>query len=148
MTGKRINRRQVLRLGAGASALALLSGCDTMSFGLPSLGNLSLPTAKPQAGANQSFGTGPVKVALLLPLSGDAGLAATGVSMANAAQLAMDYLAEPAQGDRQYHHCRQGYRCDRGRRGAAGERRRGRRGQPHPRAAEGRPGGGRRRHRP
>jgi hypothetical protein len=88
-----VDRRQVLRLGAGLGALSLLSACDTTSFGLPSLGNLTLPTAKPQASANQSFGTGPVKVALLLPLSGDAGLAATGISMANAAELAIDYLA-------------------------------------------------------
>ena len=88
-----LDRRHLLRLGAGLGALSLLSACDTMSFGLPSLGDLSLPAAKPQPRAGQNFGTGPVKVALLLPLSGDATLAATGASMANAAQLAMEYLA-------------------------------------------------------
>ena len=48
----------------------------------------------------QSFGNGPVRVALLLPLTGDAALAAVGISMANAAQLAMDYVqASPKIGD-------------------------------------------------
>lgn len=40
----------------------------------------------------QSFGKGPVRVALLLPLSGDPALAAVGTSMANAAQLAIDFI--------------------------------------------------------
>ncbi len=48
-----------------------------------------LPTAE-----GQSFGTGPVRVALLLPLSGDPAIANVGVSMANAAQLAIDYIAQ------------------------------------------------------
>lgn len=45
----------------------------------------------PQA-AGDTFGNGPVRVALLLPLSGDPAVAAVGTSMANAARLAMDFI--------------------------------------------------------
>ena len=44
------------------------------------------------AGPSQSFGRGPVKVALLLPLSGDPGTAAVGNSLANASRLAMAFI--------------------------------------------------------
>ncbi|MDB5506879.1 MAG: transporter substrate-binding protein [Devosia sp.] len=44
--------------------------------------------------AGESIGTGPVRVALLLPLSGDPGLVQVGLSMANGARLAMAYIAE------------------------------------------------------
>lgn len=81
-----IDRRKVLRLGVGLSALVLLAACDTTSLNFA-------PGGAPSAATGQSFGTGPVKVALLLPLSGDPGTAAVGTSMANAAQLAMDYVA-------------------------------------------------------
>lgn len=43
-------------------------------------------------GPSQSFGRGPVKVALLLPLSGDPGLAGVGTSLANASRLAIDFI--------------------------------------------------------
>jgi ABC-type branched-subunit amino acid transport system substrate-binding protein len=94
-----LDRRDVLRLGLGVGALALLAGCDTTGFGLPSFGAI-IPPATPKPRGTQSFGSGPVKVALLLPLSGDAAAAAIGASMANAAQLAMDYVAgAPRLGD-------------------------------------------------
>jgi hypothetical protein len=60
---------------------------STAGFGAP------LPTSLPQAGG-QSFGTGPVRVALLLPLSGDPRLSGVGTSMANGARLAMDFIAQ------------------------------------------------------
>lgn len=88
----RLYRRDFLRLGLGAGALTLLSACDTTGFGMPAFGNLALPIA-PKPPAEQTFGKGDTKVALLLPLTGDAGPAAIGASMANAAQLAMDYIA-------------------------------------------------------
>ena len=44
------------------------------------------------SGPAQSFGRGPVKVALLLPLSGDRGLASVGTSLANASRLAMAFI--------------------------------------------------------
>jgi hypothetical protein len=92
-----INRRDVLRLGAGLGALSLLAACETTGFQSGSLGG-SQGGSSPASG--RSFGTGPVKVALLLPLTGDSALATVGVSMANAAQLAMDYVAAtPKIGD-------------------------------------------------
>ena len=44
--------------------------------------------------AGQSYGKGPVRVALLLPLSGDPALTAVGTSMANAAQLAIAFIEQ------------------------------------------------------
>ncbi len=41
----------------------------------------------------QTFGTGPTRVALLLPLTGDPAVTAVGISMAHGAELAMDYIA-------------------------------------------------------
>ncbi|MGN6103038.1 MAG: penicillin-binding protein activator [Devosia sp.] len=82
-----IDRRQALQMMGGASLVALLAACDTSSF------NLS-PTASGPATPPRTFGTGPVRVAMLLPLSGDASLAQVGISMANAAQLAMEYAAQ------------------------------------------------------
>jgi ABC-type branched-subunit amino acid transport system substrate-binding protein len=88
----RLYRRDLLRLGLGAGALTLLSACDTTGFGLPSFASLPLAVG-PKAPRPQNFGNGKTKVALLLPLSGDAGTAAIGASMANAAELAMDFIA-------------------------------------------------------
>lgn len=42
--------------------------------------------------AGRTIGAGPVKVAMLLPLSGDSSLSAVGSSMANSAELAMDFV--------------------------------------------------------
>ncbi|MDR3476100.1 MAG: penicillin-binding protein activator [Devosia sp.] len=92
----RLNRRQMLRFGGGMSALALLAACDTTGFGFGPVGSDNGP---PQAVA-QTFGTGPVRVALLLPLSGDPAVSSVGISMANAAQLAMAYVSgNPRLGD-------------------------------------------------
>ena len=44
------------------------------------------------SGPSQSFGRGPVQVALLLPLSGDPALAEVGQSMANGSRLAMAFI--------------------------------------------------------
>ncbi|GLQ58166.1 penicillin-binding protein activator [Devosia nitrariae] len=45
-----------------------------------------------QQASGESIGRGPVRVALLLPLTGDATLSSTGHSMANGARLAMSYI--------------------------------------------------------
>lgn len=91
-----LNRRQALRLGGGLSLMALLAACDTTNFNFGSMSGSSQP---PQGGG-RSFGTGPVRVALLLPLSGDPAISSVGISMANGAQLAMDYVAaNPRIGD-------------------------------------------------
>ena len=78
----------------GGLSLLSLSACS--SFDFPSFGNPAPPSNGPLA-QGQSFGTGPVRVALLLPLSGDASLSAVALSMLNGAQLAMDFIASNAQ---------------------------------------------------
>src|SRR5437016_752392 len=87
-----MSRRRAL---LGGLSLLTLSGCTGLDF--PSFGD---PT-RPPLDANglplaqgQTFGNGPVRVALLLPLSGDA--AVVGQSMANGASLAMDFIAANA----------------------------------------------------
>ena len=78
----------------GGLSLLTLSACSAGGFDFPSFGSLSpqqpadgsLPLAQ-----GQSFGSGPVRVAMLLPLTGDA--ASVGQSMANGAQLAMEFIA-------------------------------------------------------
>ena len=76
--------------------LAQVAGCSNMSlpqFSNPfpttntTIANPTLPTA-----AGQTLGTGPVRVAMILPLSGD--VATVGQSMANAAKLAMDFIEQ------------------------------------------------------
>src|SRR6185312_1984765 len=84
-----ITRRRAL---LGGLSLFTLSGC---SAGDLNFSNMLSPITGPQAPAapqGQSFGTGPVQVAMLLPLSGDPSLIAIGSSMANGAQLAMEFI--------------------------------------------------------
>lgn len=88
-----IGRRTILGL-AGLGGMALLAGCSNFSFG-PDINTRTLggpggtgQNLPPVAG--QTIGTGPVRVALLLPLSGD--VASVGTSMADGAILAMDYI--------------------------------------------------------
>ncbi|HZY68879.1 MAG TPA: penicillin-binding protein activator, partial [Devosia sp.] len=87
-----ISRRGLL---SGFSVLAL-SACTGRGFDFGGNG----PSPPPDNGMNlplaegQTFGSGPVRVALLLPLTGEA--ATVGVSMAHGAELAMDFIAENA----------------------------------------------------
>jgi len=82
-------------LGLVMGVVTLVSGCSSLSF--PQISNpfpsaaTQLPGQTLPAAAGQVIGTGPVRVALLLPLSGD--VASVGISMANAAQLAMEFIA-------------------------------------------------------
>ncbi|CAN0559699.1 unnamed protein product, partial [Laminaria digitata] len=84
-------------MALGMAALSLtLAACSSGSFDfggptLPGPGAADTTTALPAA-SGKTFGTGPVRVALLLPLSGDASLATVGTSMANAAELAVEYV--------------------------------------------------------
>lgn len=64
-------------------------GAGSSTFGPAPNAGQALPSA-----AGRSFGTGPTRVALLLPLSGDPALVGVGTSMANAAELAIDYIAK------------------------------------------------------
>jgi branched-chain amino acid transport system substrate-binding protein len=103
-SGKRAGRA----IGAGlvlGFGLALAScapgefsiGSRTISFAGPSepvqAAAPAMPPAMPmQMGTGESFGRGPVRVALLLPLSGDPGLNMVGISLANAAKLAIGFI--------------------------------------------------------
>ena len=94
--GSRGHRSGLARLAMAGLATLTLGACSVgdigSSFsGFGTLGGNSDPNALPAA-AGQTFGTGPVRVALLLPLTGDPSLAAVGTSMANAAQLAVEYI--------------------------------------------------------
>ncbi|WDR07342.1 penicillin-binding protein activator [Devosia rhodophyticola] len=101
------------RAGIAGVALAVLAGCApgeyaigsrTISWPGPSLPQADVPDAManqivpiglpgtPVQTSGQSFGRGPVRIALILPLSGDAGLSSVGTSMANGARLAMNYI--------------------------------------------------------
>ncbi len=80
--------------GLGAATLFVLAACSPGGFDISrgfgpqaNIGESTLPLA-----AGQSFGKGPVRVALLLPLTGDPALASVGVSMANASRLAIDFI--------------------------------------------------------
>src|SRR3569623_1099075 len=94
---QQFHRRHILCAGAGLSALLLLAGCDTMNFNLAGPGSARGPAAGGRPAPGRNIGNGRVRVALLLPLSGDPTLAAVGTSMANAAQLAMDDVAAAAK---------------------------------------------------
>jgi ABC-type branched-subunit amino acid transport system substrate-binding protein len=66
-----------------------LSGC---SAGDLNFSHMLSPIGGPPAPQGQSFGSGPVQVAMLLPLSGDPSLTPIGTSMRNGAQLAMEFV--------------------------------------------------------
>src|SRR5690606_17007221 len=86
----------------GAIALSLLvalAACSPASFFGPSTAPVpvqaAMMSAPPVVSAveGETLGTGPVRVALLLPLSGDAALSQVGTAMANSARIAMRYIA-------------------------------------------------------
>ena len=99
-----------LRRGALAVALGVvLASCTPGSFqigsrtigwppgnvggGSSGVGAAPIPSQSPMpVSGGEVFGRGPVPVALLLPLSGDRGLADVGTSLANASKLAMAFI--------------------------------------------------------
>lgn len=84
---------RLTRLAGAASVTLVLAACSVggmMNF--PVGGGASAdPTALPAA-TGTVFGKGPVRVALLLPLTGQSTLKTVGTSMANAAQLAVESI--------------------------------------------------------
>ncbi len=80
--------------GTGAGLAGLLAGCSNFSFGPSNISTRTIGINDAPA-VGQTAGTGAVKVALILPLTGE--LASVGVSMANGAQLAMDYILSNSQ---------------------------------------------------
>jgi len=83
-------RRAAVFVGVAAGTIAL-SACSNPSFSPGSHeGPLSAPTTAPTGTqASDTIGSGPVKVALILPLTQGSGPSAVGASMRNAAQLAL-----------------------------------------------------------
>ena len=86
-------------LGGG---LALtLAGCNSTGLQLPNDavgGGPAAPTAAQPAGGppvGETLGTGPVRVGMILPLTQNGGPSPIGVSMRNAAQLAIDGFGAP-----------------------------------------------------
>ena len=83
-------------IASAAGVAALLAGCSQIGVGgapPPSAETLSAPLApvqaKPLASAQPSaIGTGPTKVALILPLTQNGGTSAVGTALRNAAELA------------------------------------------------------------
>ncbi|SEQ22154.1 amino acid/amide ABC transporter substrate-binding protein, HAAT family [Devosia sp. YR412] len=92
------------KAGFGLALLALAAcspiqlGSRVLDFGAPvsfnsaqTIPNQSATPILPSS-ATQRFGRGPVQVSLLLPLSGDPGLASVGQSLANASRLAIQFI--------------------------------------------------------
>ncbi len=89
---RRIGRGWLLAGGLLVLSLAACSSSfNPIGFGVPQA-DIGAP-AGPALGSGQQFGTGPVRVALLLPLTGDPALASVGISLANGSRLAMDFIA-------------------------------------------------------
>jgi branched-chain amino acid transport system substrate-binding protein len=96
-------------LALGTAALTAIDGCTPdFNFGASTMtppgqvaqGQFAQAPADLPMTAGETFGTGPVRVALLLPLSGDPGLSNVGISMANASRLAIDFVTQdPKIGD-------------------------------------------------
>lgn len=87
--------KRIAGVAASVLALTLVAACSDFTFG-PSISTnnvttTQLPTSQALPPASgEPIGTGPVRVALLLPVTGD--VANVGISMANGARLAMEFI--------------------------------------------------------
>lgn len=81
-------RRSFLRFTLLSSAAAL-SGCSLTGPGPGRRDDAGAPAAPPPAANADTLGNGPVKIALILPLTQGGGQSAVGTSMRNAAELAI-----------------------------------------------------------
>ena len=94
------NPGKVIARGFAAASLFALAACSPLQFGSRTLdfSGWNNPQPAPMqpatmpTGPAQTFGRGPVQVALLLPLTGDPGLAPVGQSLANASRLAIAFI--------------------------------------------------------
>jgi hypothetical protein len=83
----------------GVAAAMLLASCTPGGFSFGGAGSGPVATTQTRAVptiSGRSFGRGPVRVALLLPLSGDPGLVTVGTSMANASEMAIAFIESNA----------------------------------------------------
>ena len=89
-----VTRRGVL----GGALMFTLAGCNSAGIEMPNDGGAPGPAAPPANGppVGETLGTGPVRVGMILPLTQSGGGAnPIGVSMRNAAQLAIDGFGAP-----------------------------------------------------
>ena len=89
-----LSRRALL----GGGLAATLAGCNSSALLTPGA-EVAAPAASPSAApgptVGETLGTGPVRVGLILPLTQNGAPSPLGVSMRNAAQLAMDEFSGP-----------------------------------------------------
>jgi branched-chain amino acid transport system substrate-binding protein len=93
-------RRGVTRRTAFGGGLALtLAGCNSMGVELPGVdfGKQAASIPPPAGGplVGETLGSGPVRIGMILPLTQNGAPSPIGVSMRNAAQLAIDEFAAP-----------------------------------------------------
>jgi branched-chain amino acid transport system substrate-binding protein len=82
----------------GGGLVLTLAGCNSAGLGIPNDAGGPAPGAPPPAGGplvGETLGTGPVRVGMILPLTQNGGPSPIGVSMRNAAQLAIDGFGGP-----------------------------------------------------
>ncbi|MDE3177734.1 MAG: penicillin-binding protein activator [Pseudomonadota bacterium] len=91
-----LRRRKSAKLWAGICLAALLSGCNSSGFG-GFTENTPAPTPKidaptlaaPGAPVGQTYGTGPVRVGMILPLTQNGAPSGIGQALSNAAEMAV-----------------------------------------------------------
>jgi len=85
-----MSRRGLIGAGLGLT----LAGCNSAGFDMPGAGGAA-PAASPASGpaVGETLGSGPVRVGMILPLTQNGAPSPVGVSMRNAAQLAVDEFA-------------------------------------------------------
>jgi hypothetical protein len=94
----RLSRRALLSGGVSSGLAFTLAGCNSSSLLAPGAEVAPPPSAPTGAGGpavGETLGTGPVRVGMVLPLTQNGAQGPVGVSMRNAAQLAIDEFAGP-----------------------------------------------------
>jgi branched-chain amino acid transport system substrate-binding protein len=89
-----VTRRAVL----GGGLILTLAGCNSGGIEMPNDAGGPAPATPPPAGGplvGETLGTGPVRVGMVLPLTQNGAPSPIGVSMRNAAQLAIDGFGGP-----------------------------------------------------
>ncbi len=85
------------RTALGGALTLTLAGCNSMGVELPGVGQPAAAVPRP-AGAplvGETLGAGPVRVGMIVPLTQNSAPSPVGVSMRNAAQMAIDDFAAP-----------------------------------------------------
>ena len=86
------------RAALGGGLMLTLAGCNSSGLQVPNDFGAPAPSAAPPATGplvGETLGTGPVRVGMILPLTQNGGQSPIGVSMRNAAQLAIDGFGAP-----------------------------------------------------